>query len=63
MKILAGILTYNRLTFLKRCLKYINKQTLMPSDILVVDNGSNDGTKSFLEKEVPIAKKLRYWEN
>ena len=26
-------------------------------------NISGDGEKYFLEKEMPIAKKLRYWEN
>ena len=54
MKILAGVLTYNRLTLLKRCLKYIKNQSLKPSNILVVDNGSNDGTKLYLEQNKDI---------
>lgn len=48
-KILAIIVTYNRVDLLKRCLNSLRDQTCKDFDILVVNNGSTDGTKAFLE--------------
>jgi len=50
MKILAAIVTYNRLKLLKRCIKYINKQTRKVDDLIVINNSSSDGTVDFLIK-------------
>ena len=41
--------TYNQLHFLKKCLKSIEKYTDLPYEIIVVDNGSQDGTAAYLE--------------
>lgn len=51
MKVLAGIVTYNRLALLKECLTSVRQQTFTGFDILVVNNGSTDGTQEWLEQE------------
>ena len=48
MRILAAIVTHNRCTLLQRCLEYIDIQTRKPDAVLVVNNGSTDGTVSML---------------
>lgn len=48
MKILAIIITYNRPDLLLRCIKFINNQTRVPNDILVINNGSTDNTETLL---------------
>ncbi|QJD84080.1 glycosyltransferase family 2 protein [Cohnella herbarum] len=39
--------TYNRLDLLQRCIYSIRQYTEMPYEIIVVDNGSTDGTASW----------------
>lgn len=51
MKILAVIVTYNRRDDLQCCIASLRKQTLLGFDILVVNNGSTDGTKEYLDNE------------
>lgn len=46
----AVIVTYNRIEKLKVALESYEKQTLLPEYIIVVNNCSNDSTKSYLEK-------------
>lgn len=46
--IAAVIVTYNRIVDLKLCIDAVKKQT-MPCDIIVVNNGSTDGTKEYLD--------------
>lgn len=48
-KILALIVTYNRIDDLKNCIDALKKQSFQNFDILIVNNGSNDGTKEFLD--------------
>ena len=47
--VLAIVVTYNRLELLKRCVQYLQQQTLMP-DILVINNSSTDGTEEYLKE-------------
>lgn len=54
--ILAIIVTYNRLECLKECIAALRGQTYKEFDILVVNNGSNDGTKEYLESQESILK-------
>ena len=49
MKILAAVVTYNRLSLLKRCIFHLNNQSYKPSSIIVVDNHSTDGTYNYLK--------------
>lgn len=48
MKVLAIIVTYNRLQLLRRCLSSIKNQTVPPSKIIVINNASTDGTEEYL---------------
>ena len=50
-KVAAVVVTYNRLSLLKECLDYIRKQSYKNYDIIVVNNGSTDGTKEFLNNQ------------
>ncbi len=45
--------TFNRKALLKRALGSVLKQTLQPDEIIVIDNGSNDGTVKMLGNEYP----------
>jgi GT2 family glycosyltransferase len=44
MKIIAVIVTYNRLKLLKKCLQAVQAQTRKPDEIIVINNGSTDRT-------------------
>lgn len=47
-RIAAVVVTYNRLSMLKDCLQSIKNQTYSNFDIIVVNNGSTDGTEEYL---------------
>ena len=44
------IVTYNRVSLLKECIRCCLDQTLPPSHIIVVDNASSDGTSDYLNE-------------
>lgn len=46
--IAAVIVTYNRLELLKHCIMALQGQTLLVNDIIIVNNGSTDGTTEWL---------------
>lgn len=48
MKIAAVVVTFNRLDLLKRVIASLFGQTLKPDAVIVVDNGSTDGTGEWL---------------
>ncbi|WP_460571107.1 glycosyltransferase family 2 protein [Flaviaesturariibacter terrae] len=48
MKVIAIVVTYNRLALLKECIAALLVQTRRPDAILVVDNASTDGTGDWL---------------
>lgn len=50
MKILAVVVTHNRESLLRRCIEHLDNQVRRPDEILVIDNGSTDGTNIFLQK-------------
>ncbi|GEM_PF-1247162 len=50
-QVTAGILSYNRKDDLRRTLRNVLSISSPPLDIIVVDNGSTDGTLSMLESE------------
>ncbi|WP_304154116.1 glycosyltransferase [Phocaeicola plebeius] len=51
IKTLVVIVTYNRLSDLKACVNALSLQTYKYFDIVVVNNGSTDGTKEWLESK------------
>jgi GT2 family glycosyltransferase len=51
--------TPGRIMHLKRCLDSIYSLTTTPFEIIVVDNGSTDGTKELLEQEKKVRGNLR----
>ena len=57
---IAIVVTHNRCNLLERCLKSLQSQSIKLSDILVIDNGSTDGTEELLNK---FDVKVIYLEN
>ena len=51
--------TPGRLQLLKKCISSIYSNTSTPFEIVVVDNGSKDGTAEWLESEAKVRKDLR----
>src|SRR6185312_1077865 len=62
-RICAVVVTYNRKTLLRTGLCALLRQTRQLDQILVVDNGSTDGTKEMLEAEFRDCQVLRTPEN
>lgn len=48
MKIIAVVVTYNRLPLLQQCIRSIQGQTRLPDDMVVINNSSTDGTLEWL---------------
>jgi rhamnopyranosyl-N-acetylglucosaminyl-diphospho-decaprenol beta-1,3/1,4-galactofuranosyltransferase len=48
MKITAVVVTFNRLALLKECIAGLRRQTVRLQEIVVVNNGSSDGTDGWL---------------
>ena len=51
IRVAAVVVTYNRLALLKECLSALYCQSYKNFDIIVVNNGSNDGTTEWLANE------------
>ncbi|MDE1977035.1 MAG: glycosyltransferase, partial [Elusimicrobia bacterium] len=50
--------TYNRLGYLKECLRGVLAQTAPPRELVIVDGGSDDGTMEWLRSKHPGLKAL-----
>lgn len=53
-RIAVVIVTFNRLSSLKNCLRMVKEQTLKPDAIIIVNNGSTDGTLEWLNMQKNI---------
>lgn len=53
MKLLICLITYNRLAYTQRTLESLKKTIDVPHHLVVVDNGSTDGTALWLADNVP----------
>ena len=51
MNISVVIPTYNRVELLKRSIDSVINQTIKPFEIIIVDDGSNDGTEAMVKKK------------
>ncbi len=51
IKVAAVVVTYNRLGYLKDCIAALRQQTYKNVDVVIVNNGSTDGTTEWLSKE------------
>lgn len=51
-KILVIIVTFNAMQWVDRCLSSLKNSTV-PNDVFVVDNGSNDGTQNYIKTNYP----------
>jgi GT2 family glycosyltransferase len=57
------ILTLNARDFLRACLHSIQEHTTLDHEIIVVDNGSSDGTSDMLQTEFPTVRLIQNQEN
>ena len=48
MTVVAVLVTFNRLNLLKKAVSAVENQTRKPDHIVIVDNGSTDGTSEWL---------------
>ncbi len=53
-KVIAVVVTYNRLSLLRECIDSLRTQTRKPDAILVVNNGSTDNTLQWLQQQSDI---------
>ena len=53
MNISVVIPTYNRCESLRRALLSVFSQTLLPAEVVVIDDGSTDGTNAMIRTEFP----------
>ena len=59
-KITAVIVTYNRHKLLERCIKAVLGQKNISCDVLIIDNGSTDGTADFIWNEYGGRREVLY---
>jgi GT2 family glycosyltransferase len=53
VSIAAVVVSFNRIGYLKECLAALEAQTRRPDEIIVVDNGSTDGSVDYIRGEHP----------
>jgi GT2 family glycosyltransferase len=63
MKVGIVIINYNRKELLEKCLLSLEKIVYQAYEVVVVDNGSSDGSVKMVKKKFPNAKMIRLSEN
>lgn len=63
MKSTVIIPNYNGMKFIANCMKALEKETSVPYRILVVDNGSEDGSAEWVQTHYPKAEVILLGEN
>ncbi len=59
VKIAVLIPTKNRLSLLKRCISSVYQQTVYPDEVIIVNDGSTDGTSEYLNEIKDIYKNFK----
>lgn len=54
MTVAAVVVSYNRVDLLRKCLSALQDQDHIPDEIIVVDNGSSDGSQEVVRTEYPF---------
>lgn len=62
-KVAVIIVNYNSTALLHQCLRSLNRQTVQPDQIVVVDNGGQDLLPSDMEQQYPNIKFIRLEKN
>ncbi|MCX6705099.1 MAG: glycosyltransferase, partial [Candidatus Woesebacteria bacterium] len=64
-KVHVVIPVFNRISFTKKCFSSLAKQTYKNFEVILIDDGSTDGTSTYISKEYPKCKiikgKGRWW--
>lgn len=63
MKSTVIIPNYNGIKFIENCMKALEKETSVKYHICVVDNGSTDGSKEWVEQNCPYAEVISMGKN
>lgn len=63
MKLSVNLVTWNGEKYIRDCLKSLEQQTFTDFSLLVVDNGSTDGTLDFVKEEYPHVKVVEHKKN
>lgn len=63
IKVSVIIPNWNGVQLLKTCLTSLQKQTFRNSEVIVVDNGSTDGSVTFIKKNFPKVKIIKLSRN
>ncbi|WP_404320446.1 glycosyltransferase family 2 protein [Arthrobacter luteolus] len=53
MSVAAVVVSYNRVDLLRKCLSALQSQDRQPDEIILVDNGSTDGSVAMVREEFP----------
>lgn len=53
MSVAAVVVSFNRLEYLKKCMHALSQQTRKIDEIIVVENGSTDGSAEFIKSNYP----------
>ena len=54
IKVAAVVVTYNRLQLLKECIEALRNQTYKNLDLVIINNGSTDETKEYLDAQADV---------
>jgi GT2 family glycosyltransferase len=63
MRISVIVVNWNRRDLLRACLLSLDRQTFPEFEVIVVDNGSIDGSATMIQKEFPAVRLIRNSEN
>ncbi len=62
-KVTVAITTYNGVNIIPLCLKAVFEQTYLPTEVIVIDNASTDGTTDWIKAHYPQVQVIHLSEN